>query len=343
IVILTTGISINKQLNIDYKKASHFGATIRTNGGKDIVRILKNNNFSIEKYSNDYMQFSLYISNEKFFDNNKFMRNLLSELFNTTTNLDEKMSSETVNINIIKISEYNKLLELEGKEQIRCSNNEIIIYSLNDNNIDKCKEILRKYISKEEKINILDKNYSIHKNIASGRIITSPGQLFIFALIVPDDVIEEQIATESILNLNFLKNGKEFQENFTTELTKILNKKTTNKKDADITFSTSEIVKSIAIGYKAILTFVGIYLGLIFLITSSVILALQQLSEIVENKERYSVLNKIGISHNIINKVLLKQIAMYFFIPFFIALIHSIVGIKVIYDSVVRIGLGALF
>ena len=41
-------------------------------------------------------------------------------------------------------------------------------------------------------------------------------------------------------------------------------------------------------------TFVGLYLGIIFLISSAAILALKELSESTDNKERFNMLRKIG-------------------------------------------------
>jgi putative ABC transport system permease protein len=335
IIILTTGISINKQLVSEYDNASPFDATIKINNNKDVVKSLKNKNFNIEKYSNDYKQFSLYISNENFYENNKFMLNLLSEIFNSATKFDDKLSNKNTNINLIKISEYNKLLKLEGKKTINCHDNEIIIHSIYDDNINACNKILKMYINENNKINISNKEYSIYENLSTGRLITSPTQLLIFALIVPDDAIKDQEITESILNLNLLKKDKLSKEKFSNDLDASI-----ENKDGKIVYATSDIVKSIAIGYKAILTYIGIYLGLIFLVTSSVILALQQLSEITENKERYTILNKIGINNQLINKVLFKQISIYFLIPFSIAVLHSLVGIKGIIDSITEIGYG---
>ncbi len=41
-------------------------------------------------------------------------------------------------------------------------------------------------------------------------------------------------------------------------------------------------------------TFIGLYLGIIFLISSAAILALKELSESTDNRERYVMLRKLG-------------------------------------------------
>lgn len=78
-------------------------------------------------------------------------------------------------------------------------------------------------------------------------------------------------------------------------------------------------------GLSAAVTFVSIYLGIIFLICSAAILALKELSDSSDNKERYAMLRKIGI---------------FFFIPLVLAVVHSVFGmifIKIGLQSMGRI------
>ena len=77
-------------------------------------------------------------------------------------------------------------------------------------------------------------------------------------------------------------------------------------------------------------TYIGIYLGFVFLMASAVILALQQLSQASENKDQYECLLKLGADKKMVSRALLKQIALYFTAPIFLAVIHSIVGIQAV-------------
>ena len=72
----------------------------------------------------------------------------------------------------------------------------------------------------------------------------------------------------------------------------------------------------------------SMYLGSIFLISSAAILALKELSESTDNKERYLMLRKLGTDDKMINRALFKQIGIYFMFPLIIAIIHSVVGLK---------------
>lgn len=50
--------------------------------------------------------------------------------------------------------------------------------------------------------------------------------------------------------------------------------------------------------------FIGIYLGIVFLISSMAVLSLQQLSEASDSIERYKSLKRIGANDKMINKTI---------------------------------------
>ena len=83
-----------------------------------------------------------------------------------------------------------------------------------------------------------------------------------------------------------------------------------------------------SIGLATIITFIAIYLGIIFLIASSAILALKQLTESSDNRQRYTILRKIGCDEKIIKRSLFRQIGIFFGLPMVLAIIHSIFGIQ---------------
>ena len=82
-------------------------------------------------------------------------------------------------------------------------------------------------------------------------------------------------------------------------------------------------------GLSATVTFIGLYLGIVFLISSAAILALKELSDTSDNQERYCILRKIGVDEKMINRALFKQIGIFFMMPLLLAIIHSIFGLKV--------------
>ena len=86
-------------------------------------------------------------------------------------------------------------------------------------------------------------------------------------------------------------------------------------------------VQLLAYRMRSSVGFIGLYLGIIFLISSAAILALKELSESTDNKERYNMIRKLGADERMMNKSLFRQIAIFFLFPLVLALIHSIFGI----------------
>lgn len=82
-----------------------------------------------------------------------------------------------------------------------------------------------------------------------------------------------------------------------------------------------------ATGLSAIVIFVALYLGIVFLIAGAALLALKELSESATNKERYTILDKLGVEEKQKHKALLWQMGIFFGMPMLLAMIHSVFGI----------------
>ncbi|MNW46478.1 Bacitracin export permease protein BceB [compost metagenome] len=65
---------------------------------------------------------------------------------------------------------------------------------------------------------------------------------------------------------------------------------------------------------------IGLYGGTILLIICLTLLALQQLSDSLEHRTRYDILQKLGVDRKAMNGLIIKQIGIYFSIPFITAL-----------------------
>ena len=89
-----------------------------------------------------------------------------------------------------------------------------------------------------------------------------------------------------------------------------------------------------SIGLGAMISYLAIYIGIVFLITSAAVLALQQLCESADNSYRYELLKKIGVDDEMIKRSLFYQIGIYFMVPLSLAIVHAIVGLKISGDIV---------
>lgn len=75
-------------------------------------------------------------------------------------------------------------------------------------------------------------------------------------------------------------------------------------------------------GLYGSLLFIGIFIGTLFLITTVMIIYYKQISEGYEDRERFEILQKVGMSNTEVKGVIRNQILLVFFLPILLALVH---------------------
>ena len=86
------------------------------------------------------------------------------------------------------------------------------------------------------------------------------------------------------------------------------------------------------------LFFLGVFLGIIFIIGTTLIIYYKQITEGYEDKERFEILQKVGMSHDEIRKGISSQVLQVFFMPLVVAIIHLLVAYKIIASFMALIG-----
>lgn len=95
------------------------------------------------------------------------------------------------------------------------------------------------------------------------------------------------------------------------------------------TLLSKKAILSESLSLSILVSYVSIYIGIVFIMSSVVMLALQQLSEASDNSKRYELLKKLGVEESQIKHSILVQISIYFMMPLLLAVVHSAVGISV--------------
>lgn len=91
-------------------------------------------------------------------------------------------------------------------------------------------------------------------------------------------------------------------------------------------------------GNKLLALFLGLYLGFTFLLSAAAVLALQQLSQAADNAGRYAALRRLGAEEKMLSRSARQQVALAFFLPLGLALVHSFVGMKAANDLISEVG-----
>ena len=325
ICTLSSGLGMSKSMNSDMKELTKVDATIYSYEGINIGETIKEKGFDIDEFSNDYVNYQLY-------DSNVGLKDYLGkEESNKAKSLYPVMNNSPMKV--IKLSHFNKILDMLGEENIVLNDNEYAIYS----NVNETKSGLEKSLKSNKEITINNKKLVPSKLelmdiTINNEMIKNNCGIFI----VKDSLVEGLDVKEGWLVLNYKDNNKDMESNFSKSIDNAI------EDDNNIFAITKEQLLASSVGVGAMTAFLAIYIGVIFLLTAAAILAIQQLSESADNVTKYNLLRKIGVDNNMINRSLLVQIAIYFMVPLSLALVHSIVGLKVSSDIVSVFGSGSM-
>ena len=224
---------------------------------------------------------------------------------------------------LIKLSDYNRLAKLYNQKELTLKDNEYVIIA----NYKMMADIRNIALKSNTKLTINSKDYyPKYQECQDGIIEVSGSATNSGVIILPDNALEGVHPYKNIVSANYKAKTKEEKENTENIIGDIISEH--YNKDTRLAYNTKIDIYASSVGLGAMVTFVGLYLGIIFLISSAAILALKELSESTDNKERFNMLRKIGTDEKMINKALFNQIGVFFLFPLLLAIIHSIFGIS---------------
>ena len=273
--------------------------------------------FDITKYLRDYIEVNTYATPDL------TMNHTLGSKLNQIRTSFPFLQYDTME-SIMKISDYNKVARFYGNEEYSLNSNEYMIVA----DFKSMIEVRNIALENHETINLFGHTLKPkYDSCQDGFVEMSSNHINTGIIIVPDNVIDE----DYLIQNHLIGNYKTQDKNEITEIENNINTLAKDPKSKEYLLpsgTTKLAIKEATVGLTAMATFIGLYLGIIFLISSAAILGLKELSESSDNKERFRMLRKIGTDEKMINKALFRQIGIFFMLPLILALIHSVFGIK---------------
>lgn len=254
---------------------------------------------------------------------NQYLSDKQKEQIQNYSNLKSNINQNTSSI---KISDYNNIRALLNQEPIKLKKDEVLIVSNYDD-----EGVLSNYIKSAGTVTLDGKTYRIKNEVPIKENIATADTLIYFYIIVPDSFSDFKESTYRMIN--FMSTGTGEQKvKAKQDLENLLEYYRNGNKDEPISIwgASNEQYRAEVYGVGASVIFVGVYLGVVFLITSVAILALQQLSEASDSYDRYQSLRKIGATKKMIRKTVKSQILVYFMLPLSLAIVDSFFGLKVL-------------
>lgn len=234
------------------------------------------------------------------------------------------MINDIRNLFFITLDDYNKMTN--SNETLKAD--EVLVYSNRDQYDYKEMKLSDKTFKVKETLDNFPNNRIMSSDVASSHFMIVKDMSVINDLDKIQNEIYGDMAssiqyyyafnvdadTEKILDINN-KFENDIQEMGTYG-------ENTNKYVYEGRFDCRETEKNDFIGTYGGLYFIGVFLGVLFIIATILIMYYKQISEGYDDKGRFEIMQKVGISHEEIKKSIHSQVLTVFFLPLIVAGIH---------------------
>ena len=151
--------------------------------------------------------------------------------------------------------------------------------------------------------------------------------------VIPDELARQLEVRRQVLVANYAGDKESAETIFQTAMEGLY-----QIDDLSLNAVTSLDIYMENMGSKILVLFIGLYLGVVFLLTSAAVLALQQLSQAADNVTRYRTLARLGVEKGQRSRSVFAQVALAFGLPLILAVVHAVVGMKAANDVILEVG-----
>lgn len=226
---------------------------------------------------------------------------------------------------VMKVGDYNRAARVYHMPEYELEEDEYLIVADQEGAV----YIRNRGLADDREITIKGKSYHAKENTCQdGYLLMSYQPQNSGILLVPDSVkLGEEEQYKNYVMGDYRDKSKEFAQEMDQNFAKILNPEQSTYGTVQVT--TQSAIYDDSIGTSAMYIFLGLYLGICFLISGSAVLALKILSDSADSKGKYQILQKLGCEEKEIRRALRRQNGLIFLMPLLLAAVHSIFGIQV--------------
>lgn len=226
---------------------------------------------------------------------------------------------------VMSVSDYNKVAALYGLESVELDDGEYAVVA----NYGYTVTEWNKRMAANQVIVLAGKEYRpARAECYNGFLDMAQNPSNMGFTVVPDDAVSD--GKLKPYQWSYIANYNKDYAKGTEYIDKLMGKeKFANKLGNHVYVTSRTSILQRSIGLASMVVFLGLYLGIIFLIASSALLALKELSQATDNREKYQILRRIGVDEKMLHRSLFRQNAIFFGTPLALAIIHSVFGIQV--------------
>lgn len=252
--------------------------------------------------------------------------------FNMTT-AQSYGDTNIVEFVMIPLSDYNKT---EGKA-VKLADNEVLIYHRKNKN--------KSSIKNEETIHLNNDSYKVAVNLDSMRIAKADATNSVdgwYVIVKDTNIIKKYL--KAVYGKDDMEDSVEDYHEFmqyvysfnldgsrtNRERTEQILQEQLQAKFKSAFIEGRELSRENFYNFYGGFLFIGIFLGIIFLMATVLIIYYKQISEGYDDRERYQIMQKVGMSKKEVRQSIRSQVLLVFFLPLIMAVIHLAFAFKII-------------
>lgn len=224
-------------------------------------------------------------------------------------------------IDIVGVDDYNQIRALQGKPPVVLEETE---YALTYSE-PSAEKMLKKYMEQGEPLTISGTKLSLKKDgLYRQTLYNRNAYLGFGTLILPQKIAEKHQPFMKVMDAVLIGEKGDCYDAMHRDEMLLRGFLFQGREDLFIEFLSNQLMVS----------YLGIYLGITFLVTAGAVLALQQLTQATDNERRFGLLYKLGAGTGTMRKALKAQLGFYFGLPFLVATFHSGVTMYGVYQGI---------
>lgn len=252
-------------------------------------------------------------------------------------------NSNVADLVMIPLSDYN---QTEGKN-VNLKENEVLLYHRNHNRNDNRSHKKSDTNTQKDKkvIQLNNRSYKVVDELDRLAIAKADTTSFIdgWYVVVKDSSIVTSYLKDIYENSNIYDELKEYYGKIQYSYSFNLNgsranraktaksiQKQLQKKITNCSVESRELSRESFYELYGGFLFIGIFLGIIFLMATTLIIYYKQISEGYDDRERYQIMQKVGMSKKEVRQSIRSQVLLVFFLPLIMAVIHLVFAFKII-------------
>ncbi|SNS70958.1 putative ABC transport system permease protein [Anaerovirgula multivorans] len=228
-------------------------------------------------------------------------------------------------LELVKLTDYNHLRRQKGLDSISLDKGAIALHVIES----ELKPYVKDFVDVNKAL-IIDGTTRKIAGVYDENLVAG----YLEFAVINDEELAAVVPANKVVTVNI--NGK-YDEAFSQKVTNEI-----NKYKNGLLIVRFEILQKLY-GMSALAIFAGLYIGITFLIMSTTVLALQQLTDAAQHRQRYKTLKEIGVDDKMIDDSIFLQMAVYFFTPLLLTIGNSAVALTAITNYIQLAGNFSIF